>query len=250
MDFIQAFTPLQFIAIGLIFIWTGFVRTGIGFGGAALGLPLLLLVDDKPLIFLPIIGFHLLFFSSLTLSTRIHNVNWSVIYKVLLIIIVPKVIGILGLFNFPNRWLVMAVFCITLIYGLMWLFNYVIKSQNKAVDFSLLVIGGYVSGTSLIGAPLMVAVISRYVERSQLRETLFVLWVILVSIKMSAFVVYEVDLQWQLALLLLPLAGVGHYIGLRTHEYLLRSDTVTFHRVLGAALIVVSLAGLLKYLIL
>lgn len=248
MDFIQAFTPLQFIAIGLIFIWTGFVRTGIGFGGAALGLPLLLLVDDKPLVFLPIIGLHLLFFSSLTLSSRIHNVNWSVIYKVLLIIIVPKIIGILGLFNFPNTWLVMAVFSITLFYGLTWLFNYVIKSQNKAVDFSLLVIGGYVSGTSLIGAPLMVAVISRYVERSQLRETLFVLWVILVSIKMSAFVFYEVDLQWQLALLLLPLAGVGHYIGLRTHEYLLQSNSAIFHRVLGGALIVVSLAGLFKYL--
>lgn len=249
MDFIQTFTPLQFIAIGLIFIWTGFVRTGIGFGGAALGLPLLLLVDDKPLVFLPIIGFHLLFFSSLTLSSRIHNVNWSVIYKVLLIIIVPKIIGILGLFNFPNTWLVMAVFCITLFYGVTWLFNYVIKSQNKAVDFGLLVMGGYVSGTSLIGAPLMVAVISRYVERTQLRETLFVLWVILVSIKMSAFVIYEVDLQWQLALLLLPLAGIGHYIGLRTHDYLLRSNAVTFHRVLGGALIIVSLAGLVKYLI-
>ena len=58
MDFLNSFTHSdftsgQFLAIALIFIWTGFVRTGIGFGGAALGLPLLLLVDDKPLVFFP-----------------------------------------------------------------------------------------------------------------------------------------------------------------------------------------------------
>ena len=246
IDLIQPFSFLQFFFICLIFIWTGFVRTGIGFGGAALGLPLLLLVDDEPLIFLPVIGLHLLFFSSLTLSTRIKNVNWKVIGKVMAIIILPKIAGIIGLFNFPNTWLVIAVFSITLFYGAIWLLNITIKSQNKAVDFVLLVIGGYVSGTSLIGAPLMVAVISRYVDRFQLRETLFVLWVILVAFKMSAFVVYDVDLHWKLALLLLPLAGIGRYIGLRVHDALLHSGSVTFHRVLGAALIVVSMAGLLK----
>lgn len=248
MEFLTIFSPLQLLAVGIVFIWTGFVRTGIGFGGAALGLPLLLLIDDRPLIFLPIIGFHLLFFSSLTLSSRIQNVNWSVMIKVLAIIIVPKVAGLLGLFNFPNLWLVIAVFSITLFYGLIWLLNYSIKSQNKVVDLILLVLGGYVSGTSLIGAPLIVAVISRYVSRVQLRETLFVLWIILVSIKMSAFVVYDVELQWQFALLLLPFAGIGHYIGLKAHNHLLHSDSVTFHRVLGMALIVISLAGLYKYL--
>ncbi len=248
LAFIQPFTTQQFFFVCLIFIWTGFVRTGIGFGGAALGLPLLLLVDDEPLIFLPVIGLHLLFFSSLTLSTRLKIVNWSVIGKVMAIIILPKIAGIVGLFNLPNTWLVIVVFSITLIYGFIWLLNITIKSQNKMVDFILLVIGGYISGTSLIGAPLIVAVISRYVDRFQLRETLFVLWVILVSFKMSAFVVYDVDLHWQLALILLPLAGIGHYIGLKVHDVLVRSGSVTFHRILGAALIVVSMAGLLRNL--
>ena len=32
------FTLYQTIAIALLFIWAGFVRTGLGFGGAALGL--------------------------------------------------------------------------------------------------------------------------------------------------------------------------------------------------------------------
>ena len=249
-DLIQPFSFTQFFFVCLIFIWTGFVRTGIGFGGAALGLPLLLLVDDEPLVFLPVIGFHLLFFSSLTLSTRIKNVNWPVITRVMAIIILPKIAGIVGLFNFPNTWLVLAVFSITLFYGFTWLLNLTIKSQNKTVDFTLLVIGAYVSGTSLIGAPLIVAVISRYVDRFQLRETLFVLWVILVSIKMSAFVEYDVDLHWKLALILLPLAGIGHYIGLKVHDALVSSGSVTFHRILGAALIVVSLAGLIKTLML
>ena len=54
----------QYVLIGLIFVWSGFVRSGLGFGGAVLALPFLLLVLNKPLVFLPIIWIHLLFFSS------------------------------------------------------------------------------------------------------------------------------------------------------------------------------------------
>ena len=57
----------QYVLIGLIFIWSGFVRSGLGFGGAVLSLPFLLLVLDDPLVFLPIIAVHLLVFSSLTI---------------------------------------------------------------------------------------------------------------------------------------------------------------------------------------
>ena len=41
----------QYVLIGLIFIWSGFVRSGLGFGGAVLSLPFLLLVLDDPLKF-------------------------------------------------------------------------------------------------------------------------------------------------------------------------------------------------------
>ena len=248
MDFLSLFTTSQLVAIVLIFIWTGFVRSGIGFGGAALGLPLLLLVDDKPLVFLPVIGTHLLFFTSLTLASRIQNVNWPVVGKVMAVIILPKIAGLIGLFSFPNYWLVMAVFSITLFYGFTWLINYTIKSQSKTVDMVLLMLGGYVSGTSLIGAPLIAAVVARYVSRIQLRETLFVLWIILVTFKMGAFIAYEVELQWQFSLFLLPFVGIGHYVGLKAHDYLVASDSTTFHRFLGASLVVVSLAGLIKYI--
>ncbi len=249
MGFLDLFSVSQFIAIGLIFIWTGFVRTGIGFGGAALGLPLLLLVDDEPLIFLPIIGSHLLFFTFLTLLSRRQNINWAVVGKVMAIIILPKIAGLVGLFNFPTHWVVIAVFSITLFYGLTWLFNYQIHSKSKLLDVFLLALGGYVSGTSLIGAPLIVAVVSKYVSKVQLRETLFVLWIILVILKMSAFVVYKVELQWQLSLALLPLVAIGHFAGLKAHDYLMKTDSTTFHRFLGASLILVSVAGLIKYLL-
>ena len=40
------FSLLQLLLIGLLFVWTGFVRTGLGFGGAALGLPPLLFIHN------------------------------------------------------------------------------------------------------------------------------------------------------------------------------------------------------------
>ena len=252
MDYINNFiqndlTQSQFIAIALIFIWSGFVRSGLGFGGAALALPLLLHVHDKPLVFLPIVGTHLLIFTTFTMVSRLHNVNWSVLSKSLAIIIVPKIAGLIGLLSLPNDWLVILVFGITLFYGGTWLFKYTIRSQSKTVDVILLTIGGYISGTSLIGAPLIVAVIARYVSKIQLRDTLFVLWIVLVILKMGAFVAYEVDLQWEFSLILIPFAWIGHYIGLRAHEYLVSSNSGLFHQVLGGALITVSLIGLAKY---
>ncbi len=241
-------TYLQFAAIAGIFIWTGFVRTGIGFGGAALGLPLLLLVDDKPLVFLPIIGTHLLIFTTYTLASRIQNVNWPIVGKAMSIIIIPKILGLIGLLSLPNYWLIIIVFSITLFYGATWLFNYTIRSQSKTVDVALLSLGGYISGTSLTGAPLIVAVVARYVSKIQLRETLFVIWIILVAFKMGAFIVYDVELQWQFSLVLMPFVAIGHFIGLRVHDFFVNSDSNTFHRVLGSALIVVSGVGLIKHI--
>jgi hypothetical protein len=64
----MTFDNTELILVGLIFLWAGFVRTGLGFGGAALGLPLMLLVGATPVYWLPIIGIHLLFFSSTDFS--------------------------------------------------------------------------------------------------------------------------------------------------------------------------------------
>ncbi len=39
-DYVSELTSWGYIAFGLIFLWSGFVRSGLGFGGAALALPL------------------------------------------------------------------------------------------------------------------------------------------------------------------------------------------------------------------
>ena len=162
------------------------------------------------------------------------------------VITIPKFMGVLGLISLPDYILTIMIFSTTLFYGMLWFFEYSIKSQSKWVDAALLVLGGYASGTSLTGAPMIIAVVMRYVEKHQLRETLFVLWFVLVSFKMSAFVYYGVDLNWQVALWLLPFVGIGHFIGLKAHDYFIHSDSMLFHRVIGGALIVISSLGLLK----
>ena len=234
----------QLGAIALIFIWTGFVRTGLGFGGAALGLPLMLFVQNNPLLWLPIIGTHLLFFSGLTLLNRLHNVDWRYLQKSAVYIIPPAIIGVFGLVHFPVLWLNTFIYTITLFYGFIWLLNKGIQSSNAWIDKVLLILGGYVAGISLTGAPLMVAVYMRNVDKRKLRDTLFVLWFILVSIKMSTFVVLSVDLHSLAAITLLPIAAIGHYLGLKTHDLIVRNDRV-FKRWIGGGLVIVSLLGLL-----
>ena len=148
-------------------------------------------------------------------------------------------IGVFGLLNLPNLWILTFIYSVTIFYALMWLFNKSIHSQSKWLDKSLLIFGGYIAGTSLTGAPLMVAVYVHNVIKSQLRNTLFVLWFILVTIKMSTFAALGVDLNILTAIVLLPVAAVGHFIGLKTHEAILRND-VMFKRFIGAMLVGVS----------
>ena len=64
----MTFTSLELVLIAFIFTWIGLVRTGLGFGGADLGLPILMLMGGSPIDWLPIIVIHLLFFSGITLS--------------------------------------------------------------------------------------------------------------------------------------------------------------------------------------
>lgn len=241
------FSFVQIIALSLMFMWAGFVRTGIGFGGAALGLPLLLLVHPDPLIWLPIIGIHLLFFSALTLRKRLHNVDWDYLRRSAIYIIPPAIIGVFGLLSLPTLWINIFIYLVCLFYGLMWMFDRSIHSEKGWIDTLLLMIGGYVAGTSLTGAPLMVAVYVKNVAKEQLRDTLFVLWFVLVSIKMSTFVALSVPLNLAAALMLIPVAAIGHVLGLKLHEHIMQND-VTFKRWIGGALAVISMIALYRLL--
>ena len=237
------FTTTELGLIALIFIWTGFVRSGLGFGGAALGLPLMLFIYNQPIYWLPIIGAHLLFFTSLTLRSRIDNVDWAYLKKSSIYIIPPALVGVFGLINLPNNWLVIFIYSVTLFYAVIWFLNMNIRSNNEWLDRFLLAVGGYVAGTSLTGAPLMVAVYMRNVSAAQLRNTLFVLWFILVAIKMSTFKALGVEINVLTAIYLLPVAAIGHIIGLKTHDLIIKNDQ-KFKQIIGAALIVISALGL------
>ncbi|PPD50987.1 MAG: permease [Methylobacter sp.] len=237
------FSSYQMLSIALVFVWTGFVRTGLGFGGAALGLPLMLFVQNNPLLWLPIIGAHLLFFSGLTLLNRLHNVDWQYLRKSSIYIIPPAVIGVFGLVSLPLLWLNSFIYSVTLFYGFIWLLNRGIQSHHAWVDRILLILGGYIAGISLSGAPLMVAVYMRHVSHSKLRDTLFVLWFILVSIKMTTFIALSVDLHFLTALTLLPIAAIGHILGLKAHTAIMHNDLL-FKRWIGGGLIILSALGL------
>ncbi|MDH5327928.1 MAG: TSUP family transporter [Gammaproteobacteria bacterium] len=237
------FETHQIVLTTLLFVWTGFVRSGLGFGGAALGLPLLLFVHNQPIDWLPIIGFHLLIFSGLTLRTRLNNVDWNYLKRAGPLIVPSALVGVFGLITFPNQWLVIFIYSVTLIYAVIWLMNWSLVSNNNWLDRMFLVSGGYIAGTSLTGAPLMVAVFARNVTHQQLRNTLFVLWFTLVAIKMSTFALLSIDLQFMSAVALLPTAAIGHYIGLKVHDMILSNDT-GFKRVIGAVLIFISSIGL------
>jgi len=105
----------QTLLVALLFLWAGFVRSGLGFGGAALGLPLMLFIDPNPLVWLPIIGTHLLFFSSLTLRTRLNNVDWDYLKQSSMFIIPAALVGVAGLVSLPTMWLLLFIYSITLL---------------------------------------------------------------------------------------------------------------------------------------
>ncbi|MGO1659506.1 MAG: TSUP family transporter [Marinobacter sp.] len=268
---------IQYGLVALIFVWSGFVRSGLGFGGAVLSLPFLLLVKNDPLIFLPIIAVHLLFFSSLTIWMNNRNnrktatagstekltgfgpdvepnrpegtVDWHYLWRMLGIMLVPKLIGVFGLFTLPPNVLSAIIFVIVAIYSVSYIINRPFRSKSKTVDVLLLMAGGYISGTSLIGAPLIIAVAAQHVAREKLRDTLFGLWFILVLIKLAAFVWVGLDLQLIHHLWLLPCAAIGHVIGLRFHERILKAETPVFFRMLGVVLLVVSSVGMISALL-
>ena len=246
----------QYLLIVLVFIWSGFVRSGLGFGGALFTIPFLLLIHNDPLFFLPIISIHLLFFASLTLLTRgqsetgsSHNqeapgVNWRFVRYALLIMIIPKLAGVIGLLVLPTDLMNCIIFLLIAAYSATYIVGQPLKSNSPFMDTVFLAFGAYISGTSLIGGPLIIAVAMRHIQSHEFRNTLFVLWTVLVSIKMAAFAYAGVDLQLIAALWLLPFAGIGHYLGLKFHQRLLQQSNARFYQVMGTVLLTASLAGI------
>jgi len=251
----------QYFLIVLVFIWSGFVRSGLGFGGALFTIPFLLLIHNDPLFFLPIISIHLLFFASLTLLPTIGasrqslnktdqqplpTVNWRFVRYALLIMIIPKLAGVVGLLILPSDLMNCIIFVLIGAYSITYIIGRPLKSNSRLLDMVFLVLGAYISGTSLIGGPLVIAVAMRHIKSHEFRNTLFVLWTVLVSIKLAAFAYAGVDLQFAAALWLLPFAAIGHFIGLRFHQQLLQQSNARFYQILGGVLLTASVAGVVQ----
>lgn len=256
----------QYVLIALIFVWSGFVRSGLGFGGAVMSLPFLLLIDNRPLVYLPIIAVHLLFFSSITVwqnyqkhrkekiaGSNAHldggTIDWPYLKKSMKVMIVPKLIGVAGLLTIPASVMTGIIFSIVSVYAVTYILNKPFKSNSPLLDKIFLMLGAYISGTSLIGAPLIISVFGTHVAKHQLRDTLFVLWFILVVIKMVAYLIAGIDFQLIHHLWLLPCATIGHVIGLRFHQKIVDGDPKVFYRVLGISLLSVSLMGVVSLFI-
>lgn len=239
-----ALAPWQLGIIGLLFVWSGFVRSGLGFGGAALTLPMLLLVVNNPILFLPAICWHLLLFSMLTIATRLDNVDWRFVAKLSGLLALPFAAGLAGLLNLPGSVLTLFVYAVTLFYAFMYIAGRSMRSGSATTDAALLIVGGYASGVSLTGAPLIAAVGARQLPPARVRDTLFVVWIVLVIAKLATFIAADVDLQWQLAALTLPAVAIGHVAGLRVHEHIVAGGRRGFERLVGLGLATVSTVGL------
>ncbi len=152
-------SPIQLSLIALCFVWSGFVRSGMGFGGSVLSLPFLLLILNDPLVFLPIISVQMLFFSALIgvqskwhryrkkhaqyhqggqgeLSSSEHvqgeptSINWAFLKYAIPIMLVPKIIGVAGLIVLPGQLISILILIIITGYSVSYLLHRPIKSPG------------------------------------------------------------------------------------------------------------------------
>jgi uncharacterized protein len=63
---------------------------------------------------------------------------------------------------------------------------------------------------------------------------------------MATFVAFSADLHFFTALILLPVAAIGHVLGLKAHNAIMRND-LFFKRWIGGGLVIVSSLGLLGF---
>jgi len=253
----MTFDTITIVVLFLCFIWSGFVRAGFGAGAFILMLPFALFVINTPLIIVPVVATHAVILSSLTVFQHFHNVNWKYVGVVISITFIPFISGLYGLILLSEKWLVLLVYGITLIYALSYIFprpvvkntNPVVKKTNSGFDFLMLMIGGYINGLSFTGGPPIAAVMTKYVPKQQFRDTFLATVILTATTKLSTFFWLGISLQPQLQLIVIPAVLLGHVMGLRFHRYFVTMDERIFYRWLGIVLLMVTLLGIIKTLI-
>lgn len=248
------FTTLNIAILLIAFWWSGFVRAGLGFGGAGLMYPIAFLAVDSVLFIVPIIGTQLLFFAGITLAMgEYKKIDWRTVGWMLLVLLPPTLAGVFGLLELPQFWVLMSVYVIIILYSLHYIFgnheNNTQKKPNTWLNFPSLLFGGYVSGLTLSGAPVIAAVALQYLKKEQARASLYVIWIVAVTIKLSTLQAFDVDMQFRHQLWLLPIAAIGHFMGLRMHDKLIEMKSQKFYRLMGLALLTLSIIGLARHII-
>ncbi|MFK7862333.1 MAG: hypothetical protein AB8B64_26230 [Granulosicoccus sp.] len=156
----------------------------------------------------------------------------------------PFAFGLFGLPNLSAKVLAFFVDAVTLLCGIFYVLHKAMVSRNRFMGAICLFGSGNVSGVSLMGAPLMVAYSTSRPPAAKQRDTLFVMWILLVIGKLTSFMAAGVNLQWQFSALTLPRAAFGHFLGLQAHHSLVGAEHRQFNLVIGLGLCCVSILGL------
>ena len=238
------------IIIGLIlcFLWSGFIRSGLGFGGLVLTLPFALMVVDSPLDIMPLAIVHVFVVGVSTVIFRFENVDWMGLLRMIRVMAIPVLLGLFGLITIPENWLLLLVFGVVLGYSVNYIHPFIQLRAGNWSNTLVLMLGGYLSGLALIGSPLIVAVAGHRIERHRLRDSLLALWVILSPPKLAVLFYSGVDLHLDWQWWLLPVNLIGHLLGMKFHDHLLQLRSESFYRWLGFVLMVVVLVGIFRVL--
>ena len=243
------FTVYSVVILAFAFWWSGFVRAGLGFGGAGLMYPIALLAVDSVIFLVPIVCIQLLVFSCTTLLRDHQLINWRVAASLFGATLPAVLVGVFGLIQLPQLTVLLILYGIIAAYALSYIFNFRVRSPSKWIEVPSLLVGGYASGIALAGAPVIAAVGIRYLEKEEVRATLFVVWVLTATIKLSTLYSFDIDLQLRHQLWLLPMAFAGHLMGMRLHDRLLEMQSFVFYRWMGIGLLSLSLIGLSRHLL-
>ncbi len=241
-------TPFVVTGLALCFLWSGFIRSGLGFGGLVLTLPFALMVVDSPLDIMPLAIVHAFVVGVSTVVLRFNNVDWLQLWRMFWIMAIPVGLGLFGLITIPEYWLLILVFGVVLTYSLNYIRPFIRLKGGRWSDTATLMLGGYLSGLALIGSPLIVAVAGHRIERHRLRDSLLALWVILSPPKLVILFYSGVDLHLDWQWWLLPVNLAGHLLGMKFHDHLLNLRSGVFYRWLGLMLVVVVLFGITRVL--
>jgi len=242
------FDVLTLVVLFICFIWSGFLRTGLGVGATVLMLPFALLVVDNPLVIIPVVATHAVFLSTITVAQNFHNVDWRYVGTFMTLIFLPFIAGIYGLISLSEKWLTLLIYTITFVYALSYIFPMKLQITNRFTDFLSLMIGGYINGLSFTGGPPLAAVMSKYVSKKQFRDTFLATVIFIAIVKLATLLFMNISLQPQLQLYMIPAVLIGHILGLRFHQHFVTMNDRDFYRWLGVVILLITILGFAKLL--